>query len=93
MTRSDKGTKNPFRGARGERHKGAKLTQQDHDEIIQALANGITGVALAKAFNVTPGAISHIKNGRTWSNTNNSPEESNYDDGIPIWNEDEIFGE
>jgi len=54
------------RCAIGEKHYNVKLTSDQVVTIRRELQNGVTGVALAKQFNVTPGAITAIKHRRIW---------------------------
>lgn len=53
-------------------HKGGNnptsiLTEDDVRDIKEMLKNKYSGVAIAKKYNVSPKAISHIKLGSTWS--------------------------
>jgi hypothetical protein len=45
----------------------AKLSARDVAEIRAALARGRRGKDLAGQYEVSPNAISRIKNGQTWS--------------------------
>lgn len=49
---------------RGTRNTNAKL---DLDKVRYILGSSLSNVALARQFGVSPGAVSHIRNGRTWS--------------------------
>ena len=42
------------------------LNEQDVIEIKEALASGISSMEIAKLFNVSPGTISNLRNGRAW---------------------------
>lgn len=50
----------------GERHHWAKLTAADVVTIRERLANKDKCIDIARDFNVTPAAITHIKVGRWW---------------------------
>jgi hypothetical protein len=47
-----------------------KLSQEQVDMIRHQLAQGMTGLALAKLLDVSPTLISHIKNGKLWKDAN-----------------------
>lgn len=51
------------------RRPGAKLTPEQVEQIKVKLKVGIQGKALAKAFNVSRSAISRIKVGKAWVNS------------------------
>lgn len=57
----------PERLARGERNGFAKLTTADAEEILQLLADGVTGREIAARFGVTPTTISQFKHGTAWA--------------------------
>jgi len=54
------------RSTHGERHKGAKLTEQDVHEIRQMLSRGIPVSVIAKKYGVARSTISRISTGETW---------------------------
>lgn len=58
--------RHPERRPRGERHGSARLTWDQVRSIRHRRAAGETLTALADAFDVSVGTISHICLGRTW---------------------------
>lgn len=54
------------RNARGERAGGAKLTEAQAVEIIEALGRGEGAASLARRYRVNRGAITGIKRGHNW---------------------------
>lgn len=52
---------------RGEKVGNSKLTDEKISAIRDGLLSGMTGVALAKKFNVTTATISRVKLGQSWS--------------------------
>ena len=50
----------------GEKCTVAKLTEADVLQIIECMNNNMSVVQVAARFNVTPSAVSHIWNGKTW---------------------------
>jgi hypothetical protein len=56
----------PERVVRGERHRSAKLTQAQVDEIRSLHGEGVRQVELAKRFGVTQANISSLLNGKSW---------------------------
>ena len=59
----------PEKVARGERVHGAKLTAEDVENIRTRHAEGMTHVAVARLFGVTPTAIGLIIRGKNWRST------------------------
>jgi hypothetical protein len=52
--------------ARGARVGNAKLTEEDVREVRRLLADGTTGMEIARLFRVSNSTVSLIKRGRTW---------------------------
>lgn len=55
------------RSAKGEHHSHAKLKGKDVIDIRKMLKSGLSNGEIAIKFNVKPGTIKDIKNGRNWS--------------------------
>lgn len=55
------------RGARGQRHRSAKLTPDQVREIRVLLAAGVPQTEAARRYAVNPGTVNNIKSGRTWA--------------------------
>ncbi|ANJ65291.1 putative HNH endonuclease [Erwinia phage vB_EamP_Rexella] len=51
---------------RGEKSPNTKLTDADTVNILRALANGVSGIELARIYQVGTTTISRIKNRQTW---------------------------
>lgn len=64
--------------ARGEKNAHAKLNDQNVRDVRRRLAMGQSLVEIAKFYGTSPGAISHIKQGRTYTHVT-------WDDSLPLF--------
>ena len=51
---------------RGENHHNTPLTERDVRIIRERISQGDRQLAIARAFGITQGTVSHIKSGKTW---------------------------